>query len=249
MLNSQWQVCKYGPHLDLFRDKHEWKCWGDTLWDLLTWSENERFWYNEDSFLRLDTYNPHAYGQMAGKHLVQHFNLDAMATIYKCMLHQIYAIGLFHFPWSSTYNWLGHMSILRHTKSFEFDKNILDNFFYVLMLCNFLFQFIFSQWHWPKNAHSPSSPLWNSIISTWTALIKMAKNIPCILHTENSFLRQWLIMAFHDWSCCFMIDHFIRWSWLVNWACHFVWLSFRSIKKLTSTKWLSRLDQPWSSLI
>ena len=26
--------------------KHDWKCWDDGLSDLLTWSENERVWYN-----------------------------------------------------------------------------------------------------------------------------------------------------------------------------------------------------------
>ena len=35
-----------------FRDKHDWKCWGDGLSDLLTWSENERLRYEEGSFLR-----------------------------------------------------------------------------------------------------------------------------------------------------------------------------------------------------
>ena len=33
-------------------------------------------------------------------------------------------------------------------------------------------------------------------------------------YTENSYLRQRLIMAFHDWPCCFMIDHFFPQSWL-----------------------------------
>ncbi len=37
-----------------------------------------------------------------------------------------------------------------------------------------------------------------------------------------------------------MIDHGISWLIMV----FHDWLSFRSIKKLTSTKWLSRLDQP-----
>ncbi len=34
--------------------KQEWKCWGDTLSDVLTWSENERLRYKEGCFFDLN---------------------------------------------------------------------------------------------------------------------------------------------------------------------------------------------------
>ena len=39
---NQFPISLQSDNFYLFRDKHEWKCWGDTLSYSLTWSDNER---------------------------------------------------------------------------------------------------------------------------------------------------------------------------------------------------------------
>ncbi len=59
--SPQWTACLgkscINNQYQLFRDMHGLKCWDDTLSDPMSWSENERLQYEEDSFLQCPSIN------------------------------------------------------------------------------------------------------------------------------------------------------------------------------------------------